>query len=90
MNKSPIMLYEAKRNKNIFLFPFSFVGPSNCGNPDRHENSTVLERDFRLGQSVTYSCPEGNRVVGDRVRKCESNGFWSGTAPTCQCKYRLI
>ncbi|KFM61407.1 CUB and sushi domain-containing protein 3, partial [Stegodyphus mimosarum] len=58
--------------------------PSNCGNPDRQENSTVLEKDFRLGQSVVYHCPTGNKVVGDRVRRCESNGFWSGTAPTCQ------
>ncbi|XP_015909943.2 P-selectin isoform X1 [Parasteatoda tepidariorum] len=58
--------------------------PSNCGNPDRQENSTISEKDFRLGQSVTYQCPTGNKVVGDRVRRCESNGFWSGTAPTCQ------
>ncbi|GBN01312.1 CUB and sushi domain-containing protein 1 [Araneus ventricosus] len=58
--------------------------PSNCGNPDRQENSTILESDFRLGQSVTYQCPTGNKVVGDRVRRCESNGFWSGAAPSCE------
>ncbi|GFT20676.1 CUB and sushi domain-containing protein 3 [Nephila pilipes] len=58
--------------------------PSNCGNPDRQENSTILESDFRLGQSVTYQCPTGNKVVGDRVRRCESNGFWSGSAPSCE------
>ncbi|PRD21392.1 UNVERIFIED_CONTAM: Sushi, von Willebrand factor type A, EGF and pentraxin domain-containing protein 1 [Trichonephila clavipes] len=58
--------------------------PSNCGNPDRQENSTILEKDFRLGQSVTYQCPTGNKVVGDRIRRCESSGFWSGSAPSCE------
>lgn len=58
--------------------------PSNCGSPDRQENSTVLGTDYRLGQTVTYQCPTGNMVVGDRIRKCESNGFWSGLAPSCK------
>ncbi|XP_076368032.1 sushi, von Willebrand factor type A, EGF and pentraxin domain-containing protein 1-like isoform X3 [Tachypleus tridentatus] len=59
-------------------------GPSNCGTPDRKENATVLEENFMVGQKVTYACPTGNMLVGNKTRTCASDGFWTGSAPSCK------
>ncbi|XP_076319115.1 P-selectin-like isoform X1 [Tachypleus tridentatus] len=58
--------------------------PSNCGTPDKKENSTILEKSFNLGQKVTYVCPIGNMLIGDRIRTCAPDGFWTGSAPSCK------
>ena len=36
------------------------------------------------GNTATYSCDAGYRLVGVAIRVCQSNGLWSETAPTCQ------
>ena len=57
--------------------------PSNCGSPDKKENSTINDKDYRVGKSITYKCPVGHRIDGSMIRDCQSNGFWSDSAPTC-------
>ncbi|KAH9415308.1 C-type lectin (CTL) or carbohydrate-recognition domain (CRD) [Dermatophagoides pteronyssinus] len=57
--------------------------PSNCGNPDINENSTIIKNDFRIGNIITYQCAQGCRLDGLQKRFCQSNGFWQGDAPTC-------
>ena len=79
---------------NYFL---KFSEPSLCGSPDKNENSTVevIVKEIpgktpgslgTVSSYAEYSCPEGNRVVGDANRTCMASGFWSGDAPTCKCK----
>ena len=58
--------------------------PSNCGSPDKNENTTIVEKDFRVGQVIRYECPVGHMVDGDESRTCLPDGFWSGSAPTCR------
>ena len=41
----------------------------------------------QFGDQATYSCIEGYRLEGDRVRTCQSSGFWSGRAPFCSSKF---
>ena len=33
-----------------------------------------------------FSCSEGHRRAGSRVRLCEANGTWSGNTTTCESK----
>ncbi|CAG2104634.1 unnamed protein product, partial [Medioppia subpectinata] len=58
--------------------------PSNCGSPDKNENTTIIDKDYRVGQTVSYQCPVGSRLDGSAQRLCQSNGFWQHSAPTCQ------
>ena len=44
---------------------------------------------FRPGSVAKYSCKPGFKLVGTSTRKCLSNGYWSGKAPTCQRKNKL-
>ncbi len=37
-----------------------------------------------VGSEVRYSCPPGQRLLGSEVRRCRTDGRWSGTVPDCQ------
>ena len=39
-----------------------------------------------FGDTVTYTCDAGFDLSGDVMRTCESDGQWSGSAPTCDRK----
>ena len=38
------------------------------------------------GSTAHYYCNKGLKVVGDVVRKCLYNGYWSGEEPECKRK----
>ncbi|GFR11206.1 sushi, von Willebrand factor type A, EGF and pentraxin domain-containing protein 1 [Trichonephila clavata] len=58
--------------------------PVSCGAPTQAEN-IVLETTFLVfGGRATYSCREGFRLEGPRIRECLSNGKWSGHDPICE------
>ena len=40
-----------------------------------------------FGASAMYNCDEGFVLLGVTVRRCEANGEWSATEPTCSRKY---
>lgn len=40
-----------------------------------------------LGSKAMYTCNIGFMLEGDMTRICQSNGQWSGEAPTCECEY---
>ena len=82
---------DANLNDNCYLIELDLdylpwicqYSPSNCGNPDINENSTIIKNDFRIGNIITYQCAQGCRLDGLQKRFCQSNGFWQGDAPTC-------
>lgn len=60
------------------------ITEADCGNPDTHISTVVSVTSTTEDGVATYSCADGYETpVGDLRRTCESNGDWSGLAPTC-------
>lgn len=61
-----------------------FVAVVNCGEPYSDASTSVVQLGNTVGAIAVYSCVDENEaIVGEFLRRCESNGQWSGTAPTC-------
>ena len=50
------------------------------------ENGDVGLSGVRPGSQALYSCDRGFNLVGEETRKCQRNGQWTGSAPTCESK----
>ena len=46
-------------------------------------NGAVSTNGNSFGNIATYTCDTGFARTGDDTRTCQSDGTWSGTAPTC-------
>ena len=57
--------------------------PLLCPFPDSPENGKVKGSAVRYEDSIVYECNEGYTLVGPQVRKCGSQGTWSGDEPYC-------
>ena len=61
----------------------------NCGLLENPEQGSVMLEAMTPGSTAAYTCNSGYVLAGMSTRTCESNGEWSGQAPTCdaiQCK----
>lgn len=83
---------QIRQKKTFLLFYFiilifvCLLAPSSCGSPDKLLNTTIEGGNYSVGAAIQYHCPVGHRLVGDGSRTCGQEGFWSGTAPSCNCK----
>ncbi len=39
--------------------------------------------DNFFGSSLIYECNTGYTLIGNKIRICEGDGWWSGTSPLC-------
>ncbi len=54
------------------------------------ENGMVVVEDpIQDGSEATYSCDQGFDLEGESRRRCQSDGAWSGEAPSCRGKRKL-
>ncbi|HJL19970.1 MAG TPA: hypothetical protein RMH99_30175 [Sandaracinaceae bacterium LLY-WYZ-13_1] len=61
--------------------PMCLIG--DCGPLVSPENGTVTASSTTVGADATYACDTGYDLVGDATRTCQTDGSWSGSAPTC-------
>ncbi|XP_010128816.1 PREDICTED: complement receptor type 1-like, partial [Chlamydotis macqueenii] len=65
-----------------------FCKRKECSHPGEPVNGKIVFLgNLPFGLSVTYSCEEGYRLIGQASRRCEISGehvAWSGDIPTCQ------
>ena len=57
-----------------------------CGDLDDPIYGQVQLDGTTEGSKARYSCDDGFILRGDRVRKCQNNGKWSGQEPICESK----
>jgi CUB/sushi domain-containing protein len=57
--------------------------PRDCGAPSSPPNGSVAAPTTTTGSAATYSCNAGYALSGSATRTCQTDGTWSGAAPTC-------
>lgn len=60
---------------------------ADCENLTNPFNGVVSLNGTLVGSLAMYSCSMGYNLVGINTRSCQSDGQWSGSAPTCQGVY---
>ena len=60
------------------------MSPTTCGLPPAPPGGTVSAPSLTAGSSATYVCTPGFVLRGATTRTCQSDGKWSGEAPTCE------
>ena len=56
---------------------------ANCPGLPGPNGGTVFAATLTYGSTATYSCFAGYTLSGAQTRLCQSDGTWSGAAPTC-------
>ena len=67
----------------IYVYIFLLSTVVDCGPLPNPVNGQVNTTGTTYGQTATYSCNTGYRLLGDSTRTCQATGSWSGSAPTC-------
>ena len=62
--------------------------PAECPDLDNPDNGRV-DYETQEGSTVTYTCNTGYQLDVASTRTCQSDGTWSGSAPTCTRMYVL-
>lgn len=57
-----------------------------CRPLQRPEHGFISIRGHGVGSVAFYHCSSTYNLIGQRTRKCWSNGMWSGTSPSCRGK----
>ena len=57
--------------------------PILCLKPTVVSNGIVRGSARRYADSISYECLSGYTLLGPKIRRCESDGVWSGTEPFC-------
>lgn len=70
----------------LFLSAYAAVNCGTLGSPDFGQVSWTST--FFNGVA-TYSCFTGYVLIGQRERRCEGDGNWSGQPPQCEREYYL-
>ena len=70
------------------MSPFSAL--VNCGDPDSPFHGQKLGSRYWTGESVSFICHPGYRLIGPANRKCMPSGNWSGMQPSCKLLYSIL
>ena len=72
------------------LTAISFSTAKDCGILSVPMNGSLTGSDTTFPNEVTFSCDEGFILNGSSVRRCLSDGSWSGIQTSCEGKLALL
>ena len=67
-----------------YIIFITYITAGGCGSLTPPANGDVIVSGTDVGDTATYSCNGGYKLIGDSSRTCRPNGRWSGQEPTCQ------
>ena len=71
-------------NKSLSIV---FVTGATCPAPSAPVNGQVSGNGNSFGDVVTFKCNLGYNLTGSATRRCQADGSWSGTQPSCESEF---
>lgn len=62
------------------------ISSVSCGDPGTPAFGKSLFQAMTAGSLVVHSCKPGYKLVGAKLRLCQSNGQWTPEIPNCMCE----
>ena len=62
------------------------ISSVSCGDPGTPAFGNSLFQAMTAGSLVVHSCKPGYKLVGAKLRLCQSNGQWTPEIPSCMCE----
>lgn len=63
---------------------YSNLKDQSCNKIEDFPNGrTFYNPDNLFGGHLIYECDPGFKLMGNRIRVCEGDGWWSGSSPVC-------
>ena len=78
------LIYSFIESKTI---QFTIAIGVTCPFPSPPENGAISHKGNGFGDVITYSCKRGYNLNGIATRRCQADGSWSGTPPSCESEY---
>ena len=72
-----------RKYERILSLVSTYMAPTVCSELSNPANGGVSWTGLTSGSTATYTCNTGYQLTGAQTRTCQSNGTWSGQAPTC-------
>ncbi|XP_044871828.1 complement receptor type 1-like isoform X1 [Mauremys mutica] len=82
--ESPTLTCE---NESVWSVPKEFCRVRSCGHPGDLVNGKIHITDLSFGSSITFSCDEGFRLIGQKISQCVIDGTrvtWNHEIPFCE------
>ena len=67
---------------------YTVVECRNLRNPNNGQ--IIFTNGFQVGSVATYECFGVYILQGEATQTCLANGTWTGSPPTCVCKFMAI
>lgn len=67
-------------------YPYLHFLAITCGHPGNPANGVTHGTQFNLNDMVRFTCNTGYLLQGSINSRCQSNGQWSNSLPTCKGK----
>ncbi|XP_060603499.1 CUB and sushi domain-containing protein 3-like [Ruditapes philippinarum] len=74
----------ASYGDHFHLCEVQVFGISDCGSLTNPLNGLVHTNETTLNNDAVYNCNTGFILTGSVPRTCQTDGIWSGNAPTCE------
>ena len=89
LHAKPATLTVLTKHAGSFRFPmyhlhFIFLVVT-CDDTETPTNGNMMTTDeFNIGSTAIFSCSHGYMLTGgDRIRRCNESGDWTGAQPSC-------
>ena len=66
------------------------ISSVSCGDPGTPAFGSSLFQSLAAGSLVVHSCNPGYKLVGAKLRLCQSNGQWTPEIPSCMCECQTL